>query len=747
MSHSGSRAGDGAEPAGRGLVALFTGTTFLAAFLLFLVEPMVTKMLLPLLGGAPAAWNTAMVFFQAALLGGYAFAFASMRWLSARAQTAVQLCALALPLLLLPVAVPAGWVPPSDQSPVWWTLLVLVPMVGAPFLMLASMGPTLQRWFSRTSHPRAHDPYFLYAAGNTGSLLALLAYPFVFEAAMPLTRQARLWAGLYAVLVVAATACVVLERRKRSPEGAAPVPRGASAPAPSIAWRTRGRWIFLAFIPSTLMLGVTRHLASDVASFPLLWVVPLAIYLVTFIVAFGRESSGIVAGAARVLRLMVVPLTLAFFTFIPYLWIEVPLHLIPFAAAALVAHARLAADRPGPARLTEFYLWLSVGGVLGGIFAALIAPLIFTNVLEYPIAIVLALAVVPRATTRAAGERRFRLPTIRETVLAALMAAAAVSAVVIRQSGSSQDIRVAMLIAAAGLAGAYVLARTPAGYAAAVGSVLLLAFIVPAEPTLFAERTFFGVHRVYATAGTHVLANGVTVHGIQNVGPTGALIDTPAAYYAESGPAGRVFATLRARLPMRIGVVGAGAAELAAYGRPGDSITFYEIDDAVIRVATDPSLFSYVRDSKASVNFVLGDGRLSLEQDPAARYDLLVLDAYSSDSIPTHLLTDQAVQLYLNRLNPGGLLLFNLSNRFFDLEPILARIAAQHHLAGLAMTDQLVTLAQAAQGKLASTWVVMARSTADLGSLATDPAWHPLGTGAGAPLWTDDYTNLLGTLR
>ena len=745
MSPPGSPAGEGAEPAGRGLVALFTGTTFLAAFLLFLVEPMVTKMLLPLLGGAPAAWNTAMVFFQAALLGGYAFAFASTRWLSPRVHAGVQLGALALPLLLLPVAVPAGWVPPSGQSPVWWTLVVLAPMVGAPFLMLASMGPTLQRWFSRTSHPRAHDPYFLYAAGNAGSLLALLAYPFVFEAAMPLTRQARLWSGLYALLIVAAAACVVFERRRRSPEGTTPAP-GDAAGVASIAWRTRGRWIFLAFIPSTLMLGVTRHLASDVASFPLLWVVPLAIYLVTFIVAFGREPSGIVAGAARVLRLMVVPLTLSFFAFIPYLWIEVPLHLIPFAAAALVAHGRLAADRPGPARLTEFYLWLSVGGVLGGIFAALIAPLIFMNVLEYPIAIVLALAVVPRSTVRRAGERRFRRPTIRETVLAALMAAAAVSAVVIRQSGSTRDIRVAMLIAAAGLAGAYVLARTPAGYAAVVGSVLLLAFIVPAEPTLFAERTFFGVHRVYATAGSHVLANGVTVHGIQNVGPTGALIDTPAAYYTESGPAGRVFATLRARPPMRIAVVGAGAGELAAYGRPGDSITFYEIDDAVIRVATDPSLFSYVRDSKASVNFVLGDGRLSLEQNPAARYDLLVLDAYSSDSIPTHLLTDQAVQLYLNRLNPGGLLLLNLSNRFFDLEPILARIAAQHHLAGLTMTDQLITPAQAAQGKLVSTWVVMARSTADLGSLATDPAWQPLGTGAGAPLWTDDYTNLLGTL-
>lgn len=746
MSPPGSPAGDGAEPAGRGLVALFTGTTFLAAFLLFLVEPMVAKMLLPLLGGAPAAWNTAMVFFQAALLGGYAFAFASTRWLSPRVHAGVQLGALALPLLLLPVAVPAGWVPPSGQNPVWWTLLVLVPMVGAPFLMLASMGPTLQRWFSRSSHPRAHDPYFLYAAGNAGSLLALLAYPFVFEAAMPLTRQARLWSGLYALLIVAAAACVVFERRRRSPEGATPASRDAAGVA-SIAWRTRGRWIFLAFIPSTLMLGVTRHLASDVASFPLLWVVPLAIYLVTFIVAFGREPSGIVTGAARVLRLMVVPLTLAFFAFIPYLWIEVPLHLIPFAAAALVAHGRLAAGRPGPARLTEFYLWLSVGGVLGGIFAALIAPLIFTNILEYPIAIVLALAVVPRSTVRAAGERRFRRPTIRETVLAALMAAAAVSAVVIRQGGSSKDIRVAMLIAAAGLAGAYVLARTPTGYAAAVGSVLILAFIVPAEPTLFAERTFFGVHRVYATAGSHILANGVTVHGIQNVGPTGALIDTPSAYYSESGPAGRVFATLQARPPMRIGVVGAGAGELAAYGRPGDSITFFEIDDAVIRVATDPSLFSYVRDSKAAVNFVLGDGRLSLERNPAARYDLLVLDAYSSDAIPTHLLTDQAVQLYLNRLNPGGLLLFNLSNRFFDLEPILARIAAQHHLAGLTMTDQLVTSAQAAQGKLVSTWVVMARSMADLGSLDTDPAWHPLGTGAGAPLWTDDYTNLLGALR
>ncbi|MEP7059683.1 MAG: fused MFS/spermidine synthase [Actinomycetota bacterium] len=747
MSLSGSPGGNGAEPAGRIMVAAFTATTFLAAFLLFLVEPMVTKMLLPLLGGAPAAWNTAMVFFQLMLLGGYAFAFASMRWLSARTQAAVQLAALALPLLLLPVAVPGGWVAPTDRSPVWWTLLVLVPMVGAPFFMLASMGPTLQRWFSRTSHPRAHDPYFLYAAGNAGSLLGLLAYPFVFEAVMPLSDQGHLWTGLYVLLLLSAVACVTLERRRRSPAGAGPEPRKSPADSePAIAWRRRRRWVFLAFIPSTLMLGVTRHLASDVASFPLLWVAPLAIYLITFIVAFGRESPGVVTVSARVLRLMVVPLTLGFFAFIPSLWIELPLQLIPFAAAALIAHGRLAADRPGPARLTEFFLWLSVGGVLGGIFASLVAPLIFTTVLEYPIAVVLALLVMPgwSAGLAPAGAR---WPAPRTIALGAAAATIAVAAVLVRHGGSAQDLRLSMVIAGIGLAGAYLVARTPAGYAAAVGAVMLLVFIVPGEPTLFSERTFFGIHRVYSTGSSHILLNGTTVHGIQDLDASGVLVDTPEAYYAESGPFGRLFATLADRPPMRIGVIGAGAGELAAYGRPADAMTFYEIDDAVVRVATNPSLFSYVHDASASVRFVVGDGRLSLQRDSAARYNLLVLDAFSSDAIPTHLLTDQAVQLYERRLTAHGLIACNVSNRFFDLQPILGRAAAEEHLTGVILADTAVTPAEAAAGKLSSTWIVLARSGADLGALASDPAWQPLGDGAGAPLWTDGFTNLLGTLR
>jgi hypothetical protein len=735
----------------RTLVVAFTATSFLGAFLLFLVEPMAAKFLLPLLGGSPAVWNTAMVFFQATLLGGYTAAHLMLTRVPVRPQAFVQVALLALALLALPIALPGGWQAPTGGDPAAWTLLALAVMVGAPFFMLSTVGPTLQRWFSRTTHPRAGDPYFLYAAGNTGSLLALIAYPFVLEPAMPLSRQSHVWTWLYAAFVVACGACAALLLRHRAtelaPTGTAPARGGASegrSPPSAIGWRRSARWVLLAFIPSVLMLGVTRYLSSDIASVPLLWVVPLSLYLATFVVAFGRRPDRVVRFSSRAFRLLAVPLALSFLGIIPSLWIELPLQLAGFTTAALVTHGQLAVDRPGVTELTRFFLLLSLGGVLGGIFAALIAPLVFTSVVEYPIAIVMALAVLPVQPAHATA-RRGRFDG-RAAILSVAAVAVAVAAVTVRSDGTQRSLTLAMIVAALGLAGAYVLARRPLGFAGAVAVVLVLAQLVPANPTLFAQRTFFGVHRVYrAPGGRHILLNGTTVHGMENQ-VNGRLDDVPISYYGRQGPLGDVFAALASGPPIRIAAIGAGAGSAAAYLRPGDQLTFFEIDDAVVRIASNPSLFSFVSDSKGSVRFVLGDGRIELGRSSGG-FDLVIVDAFSGDAIPTHLLTDEAIRLYVQRIALHGLLAFNVSNRYFDLEPVLARVAAQEGLSGVVRSDTAPTAEELDAGELPSTWVVIARSPDTLGSLTRSSGWEPIGGGAGAPLWTDDYTDLLATLR
>jgi hypothetical protein len=722
--------------AGRGLVAAFTAASFMGAFLLFLVEPMVAKTLLPSLGGSPAVWNTAMVFFQATLLLGYAIAHLTLRRLSLRTHAVLQIVLLLAVLATLPVALPAGWQPPVDVAPAMWTILALVVMVGAPFAMLATVGPTLQRWFSFTTHPRADDPYFLYAAGNAGSLLALLAYPFALERALPLPTQSRLWTALYVLFVatIATSALCMLRLPRRD------APTATARPiAPVIPWMRQARWVFFAFVPSALLLGVTRYLSSDIAAVPLLWIVPLSLYLITFIVAFGRSPEQVVLRSARVLRVLAIPLALTFIGIVPDLRIQLPLQLGAFSVAALVAHGRLAVDRPDVGNLTRFFLLIAFGGALGGIFAALIAPVVFTTIMEYPIAIVLALAILP--TTEAVR------PFARRAHSLMLPGAAVVVAIVViavRSDGSQRSLTLAMLVAAAGLVAAYALARKPFEFAGAVGAIMILSLLIPANATLFADRTFFGISRVYADAsGRHVLVSGTTVHGIENE-VDGSLDPTPSAYYSHDGPAGDIFRRSTNTGAWRVAVIGAGAGSLASYLRPGDTMTFFEIDRAVERIATDPSLFSYVHDAAGPVDFVLGDGRLEIARSEGG-YDLVAVDAFSGDAIPTHLLTREAVDTYLARTSAVGLVAFNVSNRYFDLAPVLGRIAHAEGLAAIVRSDPASTAAQEAEGALPSTWVVVAREPQDLAAIASVPGWTPLLADPGASLWTDDHTDLLAT--
>ena len=738
---------------GRGTVVVFTAATFVSASLLFLVQPLVAKMLLPLLGGSAAVWNTASVFFQAVLLAGYAFSHLSLRHLGVRRQPVLQALVALAGLAALPIAVPAGWDPPTG-SPGLWTLVVLGATVGLPFFVLSTVSPTLQRWFAATDHPSAGDPYFLYAAGNVGSLLSLLAYPLLAEPLLSSGDLSRIWSLGYATFVVLLGACWALVRRCRAVDDEV-------GPAPErspLSWRTRLRWVGFAAVPSGLLLGVTRHISSDVAAMPLLWVVPLALYLTTFIVAFGRRPDRAVRVASRALKLLVVPLTLSFFGFLSSIEVGLALHLSVFTAAAMVAHGRLSLDRPGTDRLTDFYLMLSVGGVVGGATAALLAPILFSSVLEYPIFLVAALALLPRAAFTAPREagagspspaslaaRARRAATPRALVLGAVVLGTAVASVSIRSAGTQRSLVAAMVVAAAGATVAYVLTRSPAGFAASIGVVLALGLLVPANATRYQSRTFYGVHRVYddqASGGRHVLLNGSTVHGMEDV--RGPHAGQPTTYYHPTGPIGRWFALHEDDGPRRVGVVGLGSGALAWYGRAGDEMDFYEIDDAVVHIAEDPDLFTFLSRSKAEVEVQVGDGRLLLDRADGPKDDALVIDAFSGDSIPAHLLTDEAVGLYLRRLADHGTLVIHISNRFFDFTPVVARLAAAHDLAAYVGFDP-ATPEQAAEGKLASTWVVMARTPADT-RVDGEPGWTRLGEGDG-PLWTDDRSDLLRLLR
>jgi spermidine synthase len=719
--------------------AVFAGTLFLSAALLFCVQPMVARLLLPLLGGAPAVWNACMVFFQALLLAGYLYAHASLRWLGERRQPLLHLILLLAPLPFLPLTVDAGGVRAwaGDPNPIAPLLGVLLVSVGVPFFVLSASAPLLQRWFFALGAPRARDPYFLYAASNAGSMLALLAYPVVLEPLVGLHRQTELWALGYVAFVVAMGGVALFTAARAVPA------TSFAEPAPPLAWRRRVRWLALAFVPSSLLLGVTTHVSTDVAAMPLFWVVPLAVYLGTFILVFATRPPVSHALMVRLLPFLVTVTAVVLVSDIADpLWAMVGIHLGTFACAAMVCHGELARDRPHPAHLTEFYLWLALGGVLGGLFNSLVAPVVFAGVAEYPLALVLAALCRP-------GERA-------RALLVPLVLGVATVAVVLAAKVAGLPPRLGPLLFALPLFANYVLgARRPVRFALGLGAILLAATLHPGRlgETLVQTRNFFGVLRVTRDPGGEFvqIVHGRTVHGRQSTRAGARRV--PLAYYHPTGPAGDVFAVAAERMPeARIAVVGLGAGALATYARPGQVWTFYEINSAVAAVATDRQVFSFLHDAfdgdGRRESIVLGDARLRLADVPPASYDVLVLDAFSSDAIPAHLLTREAVELYARTLRPGGMIAAHVSNRFVDLVPVLATVARATGLAAFVRDDRAVPPELLAAGKSPSTWVALVREARDAEVLARrHPEWTRIAPGRAARPWTDDYTDLLGALN
>ena len=744
------------------LLCVYAITLFVSSSLLFLVQPMFGKMVLPLLGGAPHVWITSMLFFQAALLGGYAYAHWAVSRLQMRRQALLHVAIVLLPLLMLPISVPDGWVPPAEGNPILWLLLLLLVSLGLPFFVVSTSAPLLQRWFSKTTHPAAKDPYFLYGAGNLGSMLALLAYPLLMEPTLPLASQTRLWAFGYGLLALGTIACGIIMRRTphrgtvadvagnealgdetHGYEALGDVALKEGADESKLTGVRRLRWVALAFVASSFMLAVTTHITTDIAAIPLLWVIPLALYLLSFILVFSPSPIP-VRWPALVLPGVVIPLVLAMLSGVKRPQsVLIALPLIAFFVSALVCHGQIAADRPSPRHLTEFYLWIAVGGVLGGVFNALLAPVIFDGLVEYPLSIVLAcLAAPPLAARRTTSQiDRFGLLVLPSAVILLTVLLTIGAERLWQQNGRIIGLGAALAICS-------IFVQRPLRFAIAIGAVMIAASINAGSETsvLYRQRTFFGVQRVLEdeTGGFHRLMHGTTLHGIQNTAPE--LRREPLSYYHRESPIGHVLTELPAAKAPEIGLIGLGTGTLACYAQPGQRWVFYEIDPVMEQIARNPRLFTYLRDCPGEHQVVLGDARLSLRRVEDGRFGVLVVDAFNSDAIPVHLLTREAIQLYLSKLAPDGVVALHISNRYVDLEPVLADIAVDLDLTSRLRSDGQ-TLEQARQGKSSSVWVVLARRPVDLGPLAQDPRWRSLTGRVGFRVWTDDFSDLFSVFR
>ena len=718
---------------------------------------MFAKMALPLLGGSPAVWNTAVVFYQAALLCGYLYAHTASTRLGVRRQAMLHIGLLLLPLFVLPIAIPHGWTPPTDANPIPWFLIMLTIAVGLPFLVVSTSSPLLQIWFAHTNDRAAKDPYFLYAASNAGSMFALLAYPFLLEPTFRLAEQSWLWAvgyGLFAVLTV--TCAIGLWRTmpsKTNDSSIAPnsvaehsnVPISIHATQPTK--RRRLYWVLLAFVPSSLMLSVTTYLSTDIAPFPLLWVIPLAIYLLSFILVFAQRTfisqRWLIRFFPVVLTTLIICIALQISQ--PF-WFASLVHLLTLFVVAMLCHGQLAQDRPSTQHLTEFYVWMSVGGVLGGMFNALLAPLLFNAVIEYPLGIVLACFLLPASSFRRRQQRSRWIDLVIPILFAVALAG---GRIVLNGAGLTYSPIGALMLLVLPMMVCAAFIQRPLRFGLMVGIVFLIgtsAFQSNYWQMLVAERSFFGINRVMTDGRSHALFHGGILHGLQRLEPTRRR--DLVTYYHPTGPIGQVFEEVRTHRPLKhVGVVGLGTGNLACYKEPGEAWDFYEIDPAVANIARDARYFTFLEECTPDARIVLGDARVSLADVPPQHYDLLILDAYSGDSIPVHLVTREAINLYLDGLSPQGLLVFHVTNRYLDLEPVLGGLAKDADLVGLIRRDSAAGNEMDDTGKVSSDWVVLARDTKALGSLMDDARWQPLHVNDQSAIWTDDYSSILDTLK
>jgi spermidine synthase len=707
FGHSLNRLGSGAP------LPLYALALFLSALLAFWIQPLFAKLVLPRYGGSPAVWTTASLFFQLMLLAGYLYAHVIAR-LPLRTQLVLHVLLVAAALTSLPVNVAA--LDAGTLTPVASLLAVLALSLGLAFFALSATAPLLQQWFSRSGHSHAQDPYFLYSASNAGSLGALVGYPLLLEPLLGLRQQTLLWSTGCAAFGGLLLVCGAGVWRNIAASAAAANTPAVAARAEPLSWRVRGRWILLALAPSSLMLGVTQHITSEIAAAPLLWLIPLTLYVLTFVLAFARRQWIPAAAIDRVQPALVVLLALVWplnhFTSV------LGLHLLVFAVTAMMCHAELARTRPPVEHLTAFYLCIAVGGAAGGVFNALIAPFVFDSVLEYPLALALACAL---RKAPAAGP-------LWKTLIPPFALAAGFAALYTTGFHSfAHTLSAIVYLQVIGVT-LYVTHRIPVQFALTLLVVLLATPIVhSAERLLERHRSFFGVHSVLLdeTGRFHVLMHGVTIHGAQRIDAERKL--TPTTYYHPDSPVARLLDVLgRNDALRRVAVVGLGVGTLACHRAANRVWTFYEIDPVVVSIAKNPRYFSFLSGCAPGAPIVLGDGRLSLAGAPAGAYDIIIIDSFASDAIPVHLVTREALALYLSRLSERGIVLFQVTTQHMDLVPVLARLAADAKVAALMPGPRFAMPFEERLATLPSMWVAIARQPARLAPLIDEENWMPL---------------------
>ena len=737
-----------------GLALIFTVTIFLSATLLFSVQPMFTKLILPLLGGASNVWNTAMVFFQTMLLGGYIYAHLVSKYLPVKAQIIVHACVTAAGFIFLPLAVPADVLIPDSGMPTFWLLGLFVITVGLPFFALSANAPLLQRWFSLTDHRDAADPYFLYSASNAASLIILCAYPFIIEPNTRLGGQIFSWSIGYASLLIMLLFTAFVLTRRLSPliEGL-----GSVEASIKIGWKQKGFWIFLAFLPSSLMLGVTSFMTNNIASTPFLWIMPLALYLLTFVIVFARKPLVRAEGLSKLFPWVVIlgflllapnyPINIAGLQIntSPPPILKIPLLLTVYFLIALYCHAILVEKRPSASGLTEFYILMSVGGVLGGIFNALIAPIIFNAVYEFVLVLALVLFLRPSGVEMPqAGDKPWRLFIIGST-------AAAFNAVIQLSAGSDKTLVLFISVAVITISCMrFDLNRfVKIGVFAAL-SIAAIVFDLFGSESLYKDRSFYSLLAVREAQSEHgkihKFVHGDTFHNYQLRDPK--MQKVPTSYYAEGGSIHVSVEALREALGrnLNVAVVGLGAGAMACYEQAGDSWIYFEIDPAVVELAKNTKYFSYIDRCAPNADIRVGDARQKLNDVPENSLDMIVIDAFSSNSIPAHLVTREALALYRSRMTENGVVFFHTSNNMLDVTSVVMRLAQDAEISARYIQIDEFPENPYAQYASRATGVLMGSEEMIQSLTATDARYLNWTPSRHVKPWTDDYSSILGAL-
>jgi hypothetical protein len=734
------------------LLATYVAAIFLSAALLFQVEPMFTKMVLPRLGGSPSVWSVAMVFFQTMLLAGYAYAHVLTRYLGPRVSILIHLAVIGLAACTLPLAIGAGRPPAAGEA--YWLLGLFGTSIGLPFFALAANGPLLQAWFARTDHPDAKDPYFLYAASNVGSFIALLSYPTVVEPLISLSGQTTLWSiAFYVLMALIVASGVLLWRALRG--AAAPIPDAPIADAPG--WRDGLKWCALAAVPSGLLIAVTGHISTDVAAVPLLWVVPLALYLLTFVIVFQRRPlipHWLAVGLQPLFILALVAVivfdisNLAAAKELDPIKINIGIiavHCGVFFVNALVCHGELARWRPAARHLTLFYVWMAAGGTIGGIAAGLVAPYVFNWVAEYPILIALAALCRP-GLSLPSSERG------RNLMLGALAVTALGLLAFYLFHPDFEETRFNWTVGAF-LVAAVLFWRAPIPFATTIAAVLFINHTYIDAGGTTSVRSFFGVSKIADSEDGRfrVLSHGTTLHGAERIRDANGqpVSGRPALlmYYYDGSAMAQVMDAVRAQMagPIRYAVIGLGAGTLACRARPADIVHYYEIDPAIVHIARDSGLFHFLSACRPDVPIMLGDARLTLADAPASSYDIIYVDAFSSDAIPIHLLTREAMAIYLSKLTPRGIVVIHVSNRFLELASVVTGIAAANGAVARVNNGSDFT-ENVSEYLFVGTVVAVARNNRDFGVLAGSEHWPLQTPDLNQWVWTDDYSNIVGAV-